>query len=145
MPVPISKKLAATCQDNAERLRWLNRLPEVLDSLQQRWSLKLEDPFDSDEVSCAWVATAAFEDGTTAVLKLGMPHTEAEHEIEGLRFWAGNPTVHLFAADVELGAMLLERCEPGTALRGLPETEQDIVTASLLRRLWRSPPAPHPF
>jgi streptomycin 6-kinase len=145
VPVKIPKKLVALCQDNAERLRWLNRLPEVLDSLQQRWSLKLEDPFDSDEVSCAWVATAALEDGTTAVLKLGMPHMEAEHEIEGLRFWAGNPTVHLLAADVELGAMLLEQCEPGTALRGLPETEQDIVIASLLRRLWRSPPAPHPF
>jgi serine/threonine protein kinase len=41
--------------------------------------------------------------------------------------------------------MLLERCEPGTALRMLPEPEQDLVIARLLRRLWRSPVAPHPF
>src|SRR5260370_28695560 len=41
--------------------------------------------------------------------------------------------------------MLLERCQPGTALRALPEPEQDLVIASLLRRLWRSPLAPHPF
>jgi streptomycin 6-kinase len=30
-------------------------------------------------------------------------------------------------------------------LRALPEPEQDLVIAGLLRRLWRSPPAPHPF
>lgn len=41
--------------------------------------------------------------------------------------------------------MLIERCEPGTALRALPESEQDLVIASLLRRLWRTPSAPHPF
>jgi streptomycin 6-kinase len=141
----IPEKLAAICQDNAERLRWLKRLPEVVHELQTRWSLQLGEPFDSEGVSCAWVATATLADRTTAVLKLGMPHMEAVHEIEGLRFWAGNPTVHLLAADDELGAMLLERCKPGTALRELPETEQDIVIASLLRRLWRVPAAPHPF
>src|SRR5262249_41888373 len=27
----------------------------------------------------------------------------------------------------------------------LPEPEQDIVIAGLLRRLWRTPPRPHPF
>lgn len=38
-----------------------------------------------------------------------------------------------------------DRCEPGTALRTLPEPEQDLVIARLLRRLWRAPVAPHPF
>ena len=37
--------------------------------------------------------------------------------------------------------MLLERCEPGTVLRELPEPEQDVVIAGLLRRLWRVPRA----
>ena len=36
-------------------------------------------------------------------------------------------------------AMLLERCEPGTSLRILPETRQDEIIAKLMRRLWRSP------
>ena len=70
---------------------------------------------------------------------------EGEHEIEGLRFWNGDPTVCLLEADDDLGAMLLERCEPGTALRTLPEPEQDVVVARLLRRLWRPPAAPQPF
>src|SRR4029079_18522412 len=76
---------------------------------------------------------------------LGMPHFEGEHEIQALRFWDGNPTVRLLEADDELNAMLLERCDPGTVLRYLPEPEQDIVIAGLLRRLWRVPAAPHPF
>jgi streptomycin 6-kinase len=70
---------------------------------------------------------------------------EGEHEIQALRFWDGDPTVHLLAADDNLNAMLLERCEPGTVLRQLPEPEQDVVIAGLLRRLWRMPEAPHPF
>jgi streptomycin 6-kinase len=70
---------------------------------------------------------------------------EGEHEIEGLRFWNGDPTVRLFEADDDRGAMLLERCEPGTALRTLPEPDQDVVIARLLRRLWRPPAAKHRF
>jgi streptomycin 6-kinase len=145
VPAIIPEKIAAICQNNAERIHWLNRLPDVLHSLQQRWSLKLGTPFDGDEVSCAWVAPVILQNETTAILKLGMPHMEGEHEIEGLRFWAGNPTVQLLKADDDLGAMLLERCEPGTVLRELPETEQDVVIASLLRRLWRSPSESHSF
>ena len=79
------------------------------------------------------------------MLKLGMPHMEGEHEMEGLRFWDGDPTVQLLESDDDFEAMLLERCEPGTALRVLPETQQDVVIALCLRRLWRTPPMPHPF
>jgi streptomycin 6-kinase len=91
------------------------------------------------------VAPATLATGMTAVLKLGMPHVEADHEIEGLRFWDGDPTARLLDADDDLGAMLLERCEPGTSLRSVPDSDQDTVIASLLRRLWRTPPTPHPF
>jgi streptomycin 6-kinase len=83
--------------------------------------------------------------GEGAVLKLGMPHMEAEHEVQGLRFWDGDPTVQVLDADDELGAMLLERCEPGTSLRLKPEADQDFVIARLLRRLWRTPRSGQPF
>lgn len=49
--------------------------------------------------------------------------------------------MQLLEADDDLGAMLLERCEPGSSLRTTPELEQDVVIAGLLRRLWRVPPA----
>ena len=90
-------------------------------------------------MSAAWVAPVQRADGTTAILKLGMPHMEARDEIAGLRFWDGDPTVRVLEADEELNASLLEHCEPGTHLRTVPEPEQDFVIAMLLRRLWRRP------
>ena len=106
--------------------------------------MKLGAPFN-EEVSCAWVAPVELANGSSAVLKVGMPHMEGRDELQGLRFWNGNPTVRLLQADDEIGAMLMERCTPGTALRTLPEPEQDLVIAGLLRRLWRSPSASYRF
>jgi streptomycin 6-kinase len=145
MALNVPVRLASTCRKTAERAEWLNRLPDTLRKLERRWSLTPGTPLDDEDASCAWVAPVALADGTSAVLKLGMPHMEGEHELQGLRFWNGDPTVRLLEADDELGAMLLERCEPGTPLRALPESEQDVVIAGLLRRLWRTPSAPHPF
>ena len=99
----------------------------------------------SGETSAGWVAPAVRSDGARVVLKLGMPHMEAANELEVLRFWNGDPTLRLLQADAAFNALLLERCEPGTALRDLPEPDQDVAIASLLRRLWRTPVAPHPF
>jgi streptomycin 6-kinase len=126
-------------------MAWLERLPTVVRDLEERWSLTLGPPFDGPEVSTAWVAQATRANGSPAVLKVVIPHMEGQHEIDGLRFWDGNPTVRLLDADEAMWAMLLERCRPGTTLRGLPEFEQDVVIAGLLRRLWRVPPPGHPF
>ncbi len=144
MALSVPERLAANCRKTPAREAWLDRLPGALRSIERRWSLKLGAPF-TDDVSCAWVAPVALAGGISAVLKLGMPHMEGQHELQGLRFWNGDPTVRLLQADDELGAMLIERCEPGTALRALPELEQDVVIAGMLRRLWRLPVAPHPF
>jgi streptomycin 6-kinase len=139
--IPI--RLATNCRRTPERAAWLDRLPDVLHKLEREWSLTLGAAFE--DASCGWVGPVVRADGTFAVLKACMPHLEGKHEIQGLRFWNGSPTVRILAADDELGAMLLERCLPGTTLGALPEFEQDVVIAGLLRRLWRSPPDPHPF
>lgn len=129
-----------------ERSEWLKAVPGIVAELRERWSLIVGSPFDNDETSCAWAAAVTMGDGSPAVLKIGWPHYEAEHEIEGLRFWNGNPTVRLMDADDSFNAMLLERCEPGAHMRSvLSEPEQDVVIATLLRRLWQSPGAIHPF
>jgi len=145
MAVKIPARLISACQNDAERMNWLNSLPDVLSDLQERWSLILEDPFDGDEGGAAWVAGVMLPDQTAGILKLGMPHMEGRDEIEGLRFWSGVPTVRLLNSDDGVVAMLLERCNPGTALRELPEPEQDVIIAGLLRRLWRQPLSPGPF
>ncbi len=133
----IPEQLVANCRKTFERKAWLDSLPAMLEDLTGRWSLRIGPPFDHASVTCSWVATVVRADGTPAVLKLGMPHMEGAHEIQGLRFWNGDPTVQLLEADDDLGAMLLERCQPGYMLRSEPESKQDVVTATLLRRLWR--------
>ncbi len=145
MRLRISDNLEANCRKSTERTAWLERLPDALNELERRWSLSLGSPFAGDDVTCSYVTTVRLADGTSAVLKLGMPHMEGEHEIQGLRFWDGNPTVRLLAVDEGLNAMVLERCEPGTTLRTQPDADQDAVIAGLLRRMWRAPSAQHSF
>ncbi len=145
MEPKISSELAAACRKTPKRAAWLNQMPDTLRKLEQLWSLTPEGPLEGEEPSCSYVTAVRCADGTPAVLKIAMPHMEGEHEIEGLRFWDGDPTVRLLKADDDLGAMLLERCKPGATLRSLPECDQDVVISSLLRRLWRSPSTPHPF
>ena len=91
--VTVPERLLETCSGIPERIAWLERLPNAIRELQQRWSLSLGEPFDCSDVSCAWVAPVVRADGTGAVLKLGMPHFEGAHEIHGLRFWDGNPAI----------------------------------------------------
>ena len=141
--IVIPEKLTTTWRAKPAGRAWLAKLPQTIVQLQRRWSLELGTPFDSG--TCAGVAPATMPDGTAAVLKLGVPHMEAEQEIAGLRFWAGDPTTRLIDCDETHNAMLLERCMPGHSLRALAEPEQDVVIANLLQRLWRRPIAPHPF
>jgi streptomycin 6-kinase len=140
---PVPPLLADACRRSPARTAWLEALPAALRELERRWSLTLGVPFA--QASAAWVAPVSRADGTRAVLKVGMPHMEAEQEIDGLRVWNGDPAVFLVEADEALGAMLLERCEPGTRLREEVETEQDRVIAGLLRRIWQAPVPPHVF
>ncbi|NNE70734.1 MAG: hypothetical protein HKN29_10285 [Rhodothermales bacterium] len=120
-------------------------MPQLIREAEDRWSLELGAPWDSPDVTASWVAPVRRSNGSQAVLKLGMPHFEAEHELEGLRFWSGSPTVHLLEGDEAANAMLLERCVPGTPLRTRPEVEQDEVLSEILPRMWRVPKPSTPF
>ena len=131
----IPQQLVANCEKTPERKAWMNRLPVLLRQLEVRWSLRLGEPFDHTG-SCSWVAPATCPNGEPVVLKLAMPHMEGQDEILGLHFWNGNGTVKMLEADLESGAMLLERCLPGTTLHSESGTRQDEVVANLLRRMW---------
>ena len=108
------------------------------------WELELGEPY-APGGQCAWVAPA----GDDLVLKVGWRHREAEHEADALRFWDGDAAVRCLAARSleDTTALLLERCVPGVQLKqSLPEPEQDVVIAGLMRRLWARQPSPgHPF
>lgn len=120
---------------------WLARLPELLEECVARWSLTVDEPFPYAYASLA--LPARLPDGGEAVLKICFPHRESEHEADALRAWDGNGAVRLLAHDRERWALLLERCRPGTSLRGEDPERGLAVFAELLPRLWI--PAGPPF
>jgi streptomycin 6-kinase len=128
------------------RTAWLAGLPDLVAQVAARWSIEVGSPFQPGGET-AWVAPARTEDGAPVVLKIMWPHPEGLHEADGLAAWRGEGTVLLHAADRRDGAivLLLERCMPGTALSGRPETEHDQVITGLLPRLWIEPSERHPF
>ena len=86
-------------------------------------------------------------DGTPVVLKLSFPEDkEFETEAEALRLFDGRGAVRLLELDLESGAMLLERCEPGAPLETVEDDEEaTLIAAGVLEELWRPVPPEHPF
>lgn len=124
---------------------WLNQLPDVVAELERRWSLEVGPAFGPGGVM-GFVAPATCADGTAAVLKISIPDRETIHEAEALRLYDGVGAARLLAADVEQGALLLERLEPGTPLLAVAdEDEANSIAAGVLRQLWRPAPPEHPF
>ncbi|MBW8268538.1 aminoglycoside phosphotransferase family protein [Caldovatus aquaticus] len=122
---------------------WRRRLPERLDGAAARWSLAIEGPLAAGETAAQLFAVRR-PDGAPAVLKLAPPGQGLEAEAAALAGFAGRGAARLLAADPGLGALLLERLEPGTPLRRLAARDPDaaiLAAASVMRALRRPPPA----
>jgi streptomycin 6-kinase len=129
--------------DYSARLEWLAALPALVTEIATGWELELDNPYLPGG-QCAWVAPVRDSEDNELVLKVGWRHREAEHEAEALRFWDGDGAVRCFRIRSleDTTALLLERCVPGEQLgQSLPESEQDVVIAGLMRRLWARKPA----
>jgi streptomycin 6-kinase len=113
---------------------WLRQLPAHVNACADRWSLRLEAPYQESYVSIVFPVAVA--DGSPAVLKVQFPHPECAYEAEALRRWNGEGAVRLFAHDPVHHALLMERCEPGDPLSGIDADEALEVFTDLLPRLW---------
>jgi streptomycin 6-kinase len=125
-------------RDNSADPAWLRALPELVKALASRWSLTLDAPFAGIELN--YVAPAVRADGTRCVLKVSRHVGETRNEIAALRLWAGAGAARLLDADPELGALLVERLEPGTMLSTVAEADDDratVIAAGTLRQLWQ--------
>lgn len=123
---------------------WLERLPDIVQSCAERWNLRVSAPFPN--LTYNFVALAELDDGTRVVLKVGVPNPELLAELAALGHFDGRGSVRLLAADVDAGAMLLERVEPGTPLFDLADDESATsIAAGVMRQLWRPAPVDHPF
>lgn len=124
--------------------QWLSLLPDLLSESCARWSLKLEQPFEN--LSYNLVIPGSMPDGTEIVLKLGVPCPELLNEAAALSLFDGKGSVRLLDHDAPRGILLMERVVPGAPLDKLREDAEATRTAAgLMRGLWRTPPADHPF
>jgi streptomycin 6-kinase len=135
---------ASFVRDNAEDAGWLAALPGLIEQVAERWSLRVGPHFPDIRINYVGPATRA--DGTPCVLKVSRHIGETRTEIAALQFWNGHGAARLLDADPDLGALLLERLEPGTMLSELAATDDDaatLIAAGVLRQLWRPAPAGH--
>lgn len=122
---------------------WVHRWPAIIATCAERWSLQVGLPFAN--LSYNFVAPAQRADGSAAVLKVCFPDREFFTEAEALRLFEGRAAVKLLEVDLDAGAMLLEKIEPGTSLITLDDGVATSAAASVMQRLWRPVPAQHRF
>jgi streptomycin 6-kinase len=117
---------------------WLQRLPALALDIVGRWRLTLEPPFTNGFVD--YVTPVRRADGSPAVLKLCFVEPEFVSGTAALDAYHGNGAVRLFEADLDAGALLLERLEPGESLSTLAEVTAEMhIAAGIMRGLWQAP------
>ena len=91
---------------------WLDELPPVLAMLAERWHVELGRLIPRGHMSVVgWCRTA---DGNLAVLKVCPDRDRLANEAAALRRWNTAHVPSVLAADVSVGALLLEAIVPGT-------------------------------
>jgi streptomycin 6-kinase len=141
-PIPDDFVRRITTWQEVEGAAWLRRLPGLISVCEREWSVTVAAPFPN--LTFNYVAPALRADGTRAVLKIGLPHSEFLREMETLRICNGEGMVTLLEASPDRFCMLLERLEPGTSLLALTDDEEATsIAASVMKRLWRPAPPEH--
>src|SRR6476661_2790079 len=112
---------------------WLDALPALLRDVRDRWSLQLEQPASSDGTRLRVDVARA---GEPASLEVTYPDGWWAETTHALASWNGDAALRLLEHDPR-GARLLERPEPGTALRAEPDERVSLREAThVCDRLW---------
>ena len=112
--------------------RFVDRLPRMRREMLEEW--QLEPDGEPTHGHCSLVLPVRTPAGQPAVLKIGFPDDESEHEHLALQHWHGNGAVRLLRADPHRGALLLERLHRED-LGNLWDLEACEVVAALYARL----------
>jgi streptomycin 6-kinase len=119
---------------------WVDLLPGTVRAVLEEWQLAVDGR--STHGYCSLVAPVRTAAGRPAVLKVGFPDRESEHEGLALQHWHGNGAVRLLRADPHRRAMLLERLHDET-LAGLWDQQACEVVGERYARLHiPAPPQP---
>jgi streptomycin 6-kinase len=112
--------------------RWVDGLPIVVRGHLAQWELRPDGPAAPGSRSV--VLPVRTSDLAPAVMKVGFPDEESEHEHLVLRRWGGDGAVRLLRADPRHRVVVLERLIP-RSLAVLTEPDACEVVAGLYRRI----------
>jgi streptomycin 6-kinase len=116
----------------SEGVDWLNDLPGLVQRQCERWDLSVSG--EPTHGSNALVVPVTRNGGEFA-LRMTPPAADVSAQVDALRFWNGRGTVQLIDANLEQGAMLLERLSMRQSLTSLPVDEAIPVLGRMIRRL----------
>jgi streptomycin 6-kinase len=114
----------------------------VVELACERWELTLSDGAPRGDWS---TILAVSRRGVPCVLKIAGPEHDAIDEALALEAWNGNGAARLLEADLEHGALLLERLDPDRTLRTAELATAAEVAGGLIRELAVPAPAGLPL
>jgi len=112
--------------------RWVDELPTRVRLLIDAWRLRPEG--EPTHGNCSLVLPVRTSEGAAAMLKIGFPDEESEHEHLVLQRWGGHGAVRLLSADPHHRGLLLERLR-STDLSVISDAEACRVVGGLYRRI----------
>lgn len=121
---------------------WLPRLPGIVARCRDRWGLC--EGVASPTMSMNYIEFTTTSTGEPVALKVGVPHPELFTEMEALDLYNGRGAARLLGADRELGAILMQRLQPGTMLWHIGDNVRETeIAASIMASLAAPIPSTH--
>lgn len=112
---------------------WLKRLPELIHYCEQKWPLKVQDPY---ALSINYVAPALLNNGNEVVVKICLPGKEFLNELEALQLLGEKSIVKLIDYDKDKGLLILQKLSPGITLAEVKDDEEAChIAAKVLKKL----------
>lgn len=140
MNLPISFQERIMNCFHEEGKDWLLTLEARVDEIAGKWNLTLGGPVTN--LSYNYVLNVIDDKtGHTYILKMGLPGEDFENEVNALQLYNGVGCAQLIKADVNNGAMLLERLQPGTMLS---EQRDEVLAIQHFCRVWKKIRRPFP-
>ncbi len=117
---------------------WLKALPALRESLLDRWSLSETQPIG--QLTYNYLEYASSPIHGSVVLKIGFPNPELVTEIKTLQAYQGlKGVVKLLNFDINQGALLLERINPGRNLTSEVDDQKAAQIAAQTMGALRQP------
>jgi streptomycin 6-kinase len=132
LPFAIPPALQGQARLGPQWTAWLEGLPRLTAGLLEEWQLGVDG--EPTHGFCSLVVPVRTPSGRPAMLKVGLPDDESEHEHLALQHWHGSGAVELLRADPHRRALLLERLHPED-LGDVGDVEACEIVADLYRRL----------